>query len=257
MKTKESKILSKIRKLLAKANNPAATENEVEIFSRKAQKLMIEYNIAEEKIDLNVNDFGDFELFDEHSINYEKESFARRLVNALCKQYMCKLLLNTIPGGRVVSYCLVGTSQNVTLVKETYNILVEKFRSLAEPRYKEYYKKTKNQVKMTLGYWDAKEAEKMGMIQPRRIWIPSYLLGCAVGLEEQIAQETNENLTDVEKKAKYELIVVKHTDLINEYIKEKYGKLKHTKSRRSKIHGGAYHEGRVDGKINPRTKLIG
>lgn len=255
--TQDSKILSKIRKLLAMANDPGASENEVMVASRKAQKLMMEHNITESNIQLNLSDFGADDILDNNEVGYEKESFARGILHSLAEQYMCKLLILTGYRNSVRGYRIVGELGNVELVKESYTIVVEKFRSLAEPRYKEYYKKTKAEVKELLGYWDAKHAEKMGMIQPRRVWIPSYLLGCAKGLQEQIEQETNDNLTEVEKKSKYALIVRKHTDMINEFIKEEYGKLGECKTKTSKIFGGAYHEGRADGRTGTRTKMIG
>lgn len=122
------KIIDRIRKLLAKANDPAVNENEAAIFAAKAQELLEQHNISlldvsEEEKKQGIGRYT-------WAPKYAGERWRKLVATWAARVYMCKLI-NTkmkveIRGGKLdwrPAYILVGRKVNVEIAKSMIDYL--------------------------------------------------------------------------------------------------------------------------------------
>lgn len=274
---KENKILSKIRKLLAKAKDPASSENEIEIFMKAAQKLMMEYNLQEADIEIHPSDINKEVIFSDlwKAFRYKSANFEWELLDMIAQYHNCRIFhgieydfeasWDTWRDTKKIRLSIVGTSENREIVKELYESCVEKFLILSSTRYKEYQVNKRNELlkqmdMMGLGTkgFDVPTLEKMKLMVSKPTFITSYLMGTIEGIKKYLSNQKSEILMLESDKQKWGLIVKKNDELINARIPELFDH--DIKSR--KIGGGliyskeAYMEGIQDGSINPGTKMI-
>lgn len=271
----DNKILDKIRKLLAKAKDPASTEAEMEIFMKKAQALMTKHNLENTDIEIHPSDINKSEVFSQlaKAFQCKHANFEWELMIAIAKFNNCKVFKGTHydfdqddwKSTKAMRLSVVGTRENRDIVISMYNALVEKFLTFSNIRYKTYQKETKefyhNELRSmglsTKGV-TVNTLRDSGRLTPKSRWVSSYLLGCINGLKQALKEQQREDLALPSDKEAWGLIVAKHDALIDARIPEIFsGKITSTKTNRIvKFDGDAYEEGIADGKTNPHIKQL-
>lgn len=272
-----NRILSKIRKLLAKAKDPSSSENEVEIFMKAAQKLMMEYNLQEGDIEIHPSDINKEVIFSRlwKAFRYKSTNYEWELLDTIAQFHNCRILHGieydfnaegkSWKDTKAVRLSIVGTMENREIVKELYESCVQKFLILAETRYKEYQisKKTEILDDLKMMGLDTKGItvqylQSMGRMISKPTFITSYLSGTIEGIKKYLQSQKSDILRLESDKQKWGLIVKRHDELIEQMLPTLFD----TKIKTRKLGGGeiyspeAYQEGIQDGSINPGTKMI-
>lgn len=185
------KILDRIRALLAKTVENGATESEMEEACKMAQRLMIKHNIDQSELIMSVNDIS--ETLIENAFKHGEAKFwIWDLLVIIGKGYNCKVLRK----GYTDHYFwkILGFDQDRKMVQGMYETCLPLIRNLIKKRYEESGKKTS-----------------------KGIFTRSYIEGFLYGLDLKLQRDKEEYLR-FEDKTKYELIVIKKDDLINDWI---------------------------------------
>lgn len=254
--SKQSKILDKVRKLLAKANATDSQE-EMETFLAAANKLQKRYNIESEQIDLDVTDFG-HERLDVTRTKRESRLFEGRLLQIIAVNNNCKMIYHTY-GKTVTGFSLIGSHEDRQIVTETFKVCVERFRTYAAPRYREYIKKEIEEYLLLTGIkLNAKTLRQRGEVVSARVYQISYLDGALKGLSERYKEEAKTIFETPEAKAKWGLIVVNKDSLVTEYMASSFRNLGTMNSSGPRKRSAAgYGEGVADGKSSNMNKELG
>lgn len=269
--SKKNKVLEKIRKLLAKAKNPACSENEVEIFMKKAQELMLEYNVSEESIEIDPSDINKDVIVSElwKFFKFKYKNFEWELMDLLGEFYDCRIFHENScdeASGKSKNprLSVVGTKNNRIVVLEMYDVLSKKLLSLVDLRYSEYKEKVKKDHKngmISLGLKpegiDIKSLERIGVMSRKNVFAGSYLSGCISGLRQSLREQRKDTLIKIGSE-KHGLMVIKMDELISLRVPEIMGKIRKVDgiSKNIKIDQKAFDEGVSDGSMNHTNKLI-
>lgn len=270
----DNSIIEKVRKLLTLAQDKGANENEASLAASRAQKLMMKHNISEDAVEIHTTDFGE-EGLDANSCTYEPKRFEWDLLDVVAKAYLCKTIRtrtrDTFIGfkkngerkyGPKDTFRVIGHHTNRAVALSVFKSCQETFRHTMTVRYKEHYlaviEENKYWVEGRTNTEMKKYLEDRGLLTKKSVWISSYLQGCLAGLRTKLEAEQKSTLTEEDGGfQKYALIKVKHTDLIDEYIEEKIGKVGCSSGRKSSVDPEAFGEGRKDGYANSGQKMIG
>lgn len=258
MSKTENKVIDKIRKLLAKANDPATSQAEMESFLAAANRLQIKHNIESGSVELDISDFGK-SIMDVARGKKEHKYYESRLLAMIAKQNNCKMLMNSYRG-KLYHYTLIGTQENRKITEEMFEICIVKFRSYAWPRYKEYQKEgmAKYRKELDNPKLGAYKLIDMGYMINSETFVESYLNGTIVGLKQQFEDEAKRELYSEENQKKWGLIVVAHDALVDEYIASEFRKLGSINTgKKLKRADAGYQAGVADGKSNHGQKQIG
>lgn len=115
----ESPLVAKIRKLMAKANDPSVTEHEAAIFAAKVQELLVAHG-------LSMGDLGS-EQVEEEKIKGRRHQWdgspARQIMlRAVCKFYMCEAVG---PARRGEAWTIIGRPTNVLVALDMFDYLLK------------------------------------------------------------------------------------------------------------------------------------
>ena len=238
MKTKEtlynSKILDKIRKLLAKANDKSCSENEMSIFLAKANKMMKQYKISESDIDINISDIDISIIKTEFKTVFSNKNYDWNLLDTIANENNCSVTyLKVVEQDENENYVekrrfnVIGTIESRELTIEMFKTFRSKIMSLYSQRYKEYIKNKKtevfNQLKLIsknvkMSDIKVENLKLQGLITSRTTFITSYLIGTIDGLKEKMLEEKNK--MSEEDVNQYGLIVIRERDLVEEFVKK-------------------------------------
>lgn len=120
----ESPLVAKIRKLMAKANDSAATEAEAATFAAKVQELLVANGLSMDSV-REVND-AERGAIDRYSHDQRKNKWIspsrQALLRAVCHYYMCEAVS---PGRGSTQWTIVGRPHNVTVAVEMTDYLVK------------------------------------------------------------------------------------------------------------------------------------
>lgn len=219
------KILEKIRNLLAKTVDNGATESEMEEALKIAQRLMIKYNIDQSDIIMSVNDISET-LIKNAFKHGEAKFWIWELLRIIGDGYNCTILRK----GYTNNYFwkIVGFDQDRKMVVNMYETCLPIIRNLIKKRY-----------------------EESGKYTSKGIFTRSYIDGFLQGLNMKLQRDKEEYLK-FEDKSKYDLIVIKKDDLINDWIdRSQNGKpLKQASSnpREREVDENALYKGFQDGR---------
>lgn len=123
------KIIDKVRKLMAKANDPSVTESEAMAYAAKAQKMLEEHN-------LSLLDITDVEAIEgvgalKWDPKYGSRAWRRLIAISAARVYMCQLVLTqvyaSVRGGKNEwrpGYMLVGRKVSVDVAKSMIDYLL-------------------------------------------------------------------------------------------------------------------------------------
>lgn len=212
----ENKVLDKIRKLLALANDKGASPAEVENALAQAEKLQRKYNISLDEFELSPHDIT-YEYLYNDTKSYEPSSWLQYLAQIIAEGYNCVLINHkTIDGKKFIR--IVGTANDVQLCENVIFSTKEIIRSMAQVQWK--------------------------MNGKTKTFRKSYILGFLNGLNERLQKERAEQ----QGGEKYALIIHKKDALIKDFINANWN----VRQGRAKSMGindvGAYHKGIEDGK---------
>lgn len=255
----KDKILERINKLMKLAKNEGASIGEVENSMAAIKKLMIKYNLDDSDLLSNTENI-DFTEISYKLKSGENKNWKWNLLTVIANNNMCKAVgrfTKTVDKNyRVktdgVLLTLIGNYTNRKMVLDLFNMCVEKFESLSKIRYEEYisenikrYKPTFPGVKINKTFLN-----KNKLVSSRNRYINSYYLGCVNGINSKLMNENSTDDLTVDEVGKYTLMVKKNSELIEEKINDMFGNIRTTKSRKTRIDGGAYNTGKGDAKTS-------
>ena len=271
MEKQDSKILDKVRKLIAKAKNPACTEAEIELFMKKAQELMIKHNLEKSDVEINISDINKDVVFCQlwKAFKYKYADFEWELIDMIANN--CRIFKGLHydfdkkdwESTKRIKLSVIGTYEDRTMVIEMYEMLAHKFLSLGPIRYKEYQERTKKEIASRLESFglDASDIkvqtlESRGFLTRKNTYICSYLSGCITGLKAALELQKKETLK-IEGSETYGLVVVRKDELIKLSIPSLIGEYKTNKvGSKAGYCGEAFDEGVKDGKSNHTNKIL-
>jgi len=246
-----NKQLETVRKLLVKANDPACTQAEMETFLAAANRLQLKYNIESSDVELHISDYG-LERLEANRGKKESRFYESRLLRMIARHNGCKMLYSSYRK-KIYGYTVIGEHDNRNLTIETFKICIEKFRSYAWPRYKEYQKEGRDRFRIELGNprLGAYDLCHMGLMDTPEVFVESYLNGTIQGLREKLNAEKQEELSQPESKEKWGLIVVANNALVDEYTAKAFPNLGSiSTSENTKMADAGYSQGVKDGNSN-------
>ncbi len=231
-----SKILDQVRKLLNVTAENGASKGEIENALVLAQRMMQKYNIDQSELFMSVNDI-DQTLIENKFKHGEAKFWIWDLLCIVGKGYNCTVLRK----GYTDHYFwkIVGFEQDRKMVVNLYETILPLIRNLVKQRF---------------------EANKEYNNTSKGIFTRSYIEGFLKGLNYRL-QNDKEIYLKLEDKTKYELIVIKKDDLINDWIdRERKGKpLKSASSspRKREEDENAFSFGYQDGVTENLNKELG
>lgn len=183
----DNKILSKIKRLLslATSDNPA----EAKLASEKAMELMIKHNIElkDAERDESVNHFTVYESRE----SQETKFISQILMNCFFVSMTRRRKYCPETKKVLTANTIIGEETNLEIAKYSFDFLTTEFRRL----WKNYRKST-----------GATAREKQ-----------SYYLGLTIGFEKVFKEQKNYS------ENKYQVVVSKNDELLDEYIKNVIG----------------------------------
>lgn len=230
--TNTDKIRDKIIKLLAlsKSPNPA----EAESASRKAQELMLKYNI--EILEQEVQDYIEDNLF---TIKGKTDYFKNKISIILQEYYFVKVIIST-EFSNVTSYRRYdywGEPETVWRrnKKKTYKILGEKLNiEIAKKMFRFFLDQGEY-------FWWRHKVDN-NLRKPARRTRDSFLVGFMVGVEQQLRDQ-------VDSKEEYGLVLSKSDFKLEEFLEKLHGALKEVQGKKLDIDPEAYFEGKEKGEV--------
>lgn len=211
---KKDEAIRKIKKMLAIADDPTASDQEIQLAVYRANKLRIEHKIEE------------IELFDKKntvddviSVRMERSGvgYIHWVLNVLCHAFQCETSYGGTINRNNVTFSIIGLKYDVELCKPVAEGLVYYLNTMLEDLKNCY-----------IGEVDF------------RIYRREYLRGFSNGLNEKLKQ----SLIEMNIDPKYELAVVGVPAVVKEWVDEK---VKVRVARCEKEDRGAYELGRKHG----------
>lgn len=250
-------ILRKIRALIAKAQDTAVSDNEVEIFMAKARELMAKHKLSQKDLDITQEEIIEtfytsyLKVFD--NINrYINNDYLSDLSYIIAKENLCTAVYYTHYKNideeqrtyRRIKF--IGKESDVEATIELFKFAYSRFLKLALLSHKNAKFKFKNigkvRIKILTSY----------TYIDRLVFVRSYLEGTIKGLKEKYAETKIELKEDPE----YSLMVVNYDKALDIYVERTIGKLKYFSAYDTKNKDGkAFEEGRQDAKTNLDKKL--
>ncbi|QYS89144.1 DUF2786 domain-containing protein [Flavobacterium davisii] len=235
----ESKILTKIRKLLAKANCGASSESEVETCLKLAQKLMMQHNLDKSDVEIHISDINKEVVYSDlwKYFKYKTANFEWNLLDTIAEGYNCRVFQGVSYDFDAIDWrstkrtklSIVGTFENRMIAKELYQSCVEIFLNLSEIRYNEYKILKKNTLTRQLNEFGMTKnitiqwLEKSKLMSSKKTFITSYLIGCTKGIQKYLEEQRKEILAIDDNASKWGLIVLKNDELIEKAIPDIIG----------------------------------
>ncbi len=207
-------IQKKLRKLQKMYNGAKAinSEGEAQAAAAAIQRILLEYNITMEEVsvekDKNVIEQERWSGFTYKSIGGWWES---RLVNVLCKFNFCR---SFYVNESYKTLLIVGTEENRKQVQWFREFLSEKFVELSKRAYKEYLDKFLSDP------WNV-NSKPMSKDKYQR----SFLVGCAVGLENKLEEERERDKQDQEIGNKVTALVLRKDQELQQWVDTNLGKI--------------------------------
>ena len=269
-------ILDKIRKLMQMTTENGCSEAEMNNALARAQKLMIEYNVSEDMVEVCETDIKEEHINSEPPC-YEPRDFEWNLLDLIASNYMCKTLRSSQYDTVIKKskygdyetlvkkyyYRLIGSNENRQVVLNLFRSCQNLFRITMHERYKEYQQNRLNEINEDLALLGLKavklsEVKDNGRVIVRKSnWIPSYLKGCLQGLQSKLKSEVKDILSNEVINNQYALVKVKHDALIKEYIDTNIKINRTVNTNRGKLFiPEAYREGIKDGFSNQNLKRL-
>lgn len=228
------KIANRVKKLMALANDPAASDGERDNALRMAHATMLKYNL--DQTDVDGKPVGPQEARHERSVEGYGRPWAVHLANEVAGVFFCKLLLRRSATKDHTFYCFIGKESNTDAAAE---------------------------VALTLINSIFREAKRRMRQQGENVtWRRSFCTGAAFKIQERCgALKTS---TALEGGATTTALVVRNayqveTQANEQWLMEQGVRVRASKVRaKSSFDGSAYGQGRAFGdsvSLTPNRKL--
>lgn len=250
-------ILRKIRGLMAKAKDNAASDNEVYIFMSKAQELMAKHKINESDLELSKDEITS-KYFDTYVIvfdqinSYVNREYLSSLAYLITTNNFCKTVYNNSVKefkDNVVYYDrirFIGKIDDINNTLDLFQFSYRKFLTLAKIRYAEA-----KRVRNSVGGFKFKALNSYQPVD-RTVFYRSYLKGTLKGLEEKY----DENKLNLNQNQEYGLIVSNYKHSIDDFINNNIGRITSSSQRDYKSEDdNAFELGKNDAKTNIQNQL--
>ena len=234
----KKQILEKIEKLMAMANDTSSI-NEAEVAAKKAQELLLKFNLTMQDVNSNVDEretlVGD-ELFEMGKIWKKVEgNWIQNLYSVVARNNLCRIILRPKHGGRNWTVIgkdiwVIGRAANVELVNFMCQQLIPRIRNIEKKSWNEYQG------------WDKRGKYRRG-----------FLIGCVHGIGQQLYAQMN--TMKKEHKNLHALIVV-NDKAVDAFVANKWPKLGNSRGGSTSSHDG-YSQGKAAGKSMSIHKGVG
>lgn len=211
-------VMRKIKKLksLYEGAKKINSEGEAAVAAATMQKLLSEYNLSIEEVE-SIGEKTKDEVTHEDISGYTYKSIGgyweQRLTYVLCKWNFCRCYM---VGNTYRKLIIIGEKYNLENVKWMLEVLKERYVSFSKGRYKEY------KSRLMIG------EKPMSLDKFQR----SYLMGCAVGLDEKLKEEhEREKVEEVELSNKITALAVRKDAALQSYVEKTWGttRTRHTR----------------------------
>lgn len=243
---RRNEVLEKVRKLMAKTADNGATEAEAEQAMKMAQRLMLQYNIENDDIQISSLDIAELVL-DNTFKSHEYKYWFWDVLNIIAESYGCKVIKSWVPVTGSY-YRIIGDKTDRQFIKNQFETIYPIIREIEKTRYQQRLKDVINELEELSISESYKKILLKENMPSRKMHFRSYYKGFLNGLRAKLKADKNEFFkVEASSKAKYELMVVKKEELVEDYIKENMKKLKQQVTRKVELDGDAYWNGHSDG----------
>lgn len=238
----QDKLINRIKKLLAMANDKGASQNETEVALRMANSLLIKHNLT--MTDVQVSSIQkDVIESDKNRVGFggikEEGRWESPLMSTLCQYNFCHSITHTVTRVHGGSITVIGKKENVEIVLYLFDVARTIFRSLSKEAYNTHRKDVLEENRpLGLSEKDCLRQKKMGYRMP---WIRTYLKGCVLGLADKLESEKKQVQANQDRAIanKFALVCTNTELAIRNFMDDKYKNLRTTKRNMkvSKDHG--------------------
>lgn len=288
------KFLLKLKKLLEKAESAKELGNleESEAFFGKISELLLKHNLEISDLNFDLPQPENkivSDLNSEERIEYGREviegiEWERTLMDIICKAHFCSRFFGSYRNKYYSIYPkmqIIGTEENIALVKYFYVIIRDKFRELSKKAYTEKVNEVRDkycvwavdkrdaQAKMTDLYGilfkesdiicdysytiqengrrkhTIKNPFDFGLINDRSVFLKSFLEGANYGLQKKFQEEKAKLQEEVGEQIT--ALVCLNQKKLEEFI-DKNIKITYVKGEKHTHDSGAFNEGFKSGK---------
>lgn len=244
----EEKLIDKVRKLIAKAEN-TDSQAESDAFMGKANALLLKHNLQMTQVE-SVEDATaiqqDKSCVETGGIKSEGK-WEDNLVGVLARHNMCRIIIHGMTYSHKGTVSIIGKPENIETVKYLFEVSRNTIRRLSKKAYKSYRASVLREWNYE-GY-EERDLIQMGQLANRMPWCRNYLKGATAGLnaklKEMKAAMLKEQGPSVENQ--FALMVVDNDKALEIFIADAYPKL--GKARATVVNdASAYNQGKRDGK---------
>lgn len=228
------KIANRVKKLMALANDQAASDGERDNALRMAHATMLKYNL--DQFDVDGKPAGPQEHRHERRVESYGRPWAVALANSVARAFFCKLLMRKSPVKDQVIYCFVGKESNTDAAAE---------------------------VAVTLIHSIFREAKRRMRLEGENVtWRRSFCTGAMFKIQERCA--ALHTSTQLEGGSTSTALVVRNAYAVEAQANDQWladqGIRTRERASRAKrsMDGGAYGQGRAFGEkvsLTPNRKL--
>lgn len=227
-------IIGKVQKLLRLQNSAEQINSlgEAAAVARKIRILLMEHNLSMTDIDMEKE--NEIEIAMQQSEEWSGadgngSTWKFELLSVIAENNLCKAFIRT--NKRMF---LVGSEENIAVVKEFYDYLLKAFRRMARDRWGDYVREIEQEYRFCFGMLESKRRESM-----KRMFMKSYFMGLPPGLKK--------NYDSMKPTSEETALVVCHERKIREFVDANYKwSEKSRRNRRTTVDRRAYHEGMAD-----------
>lgn len=279
-------IVEKIRKIMETAGR---TEAEMMTAQALVQRLMMRYNIDKNDVFVSDGDIGITEIENTYE-GHETKYWTWDLLCSIGRPYTVNVIrtsrYSSIKNEQEEVYRLIGSKEDRDMVKTIFENILPVIRASRKLRWKEYQKRVakEEQTKPAtfaksyfrgygIGLYDKLKADRdeflknmneedeartANQTEEEKLQIETRL---RLGTENGINSNTMELIAlqaTLSSSAKWEMIVRRKVELVDEFMQREFGEIPENTDRKSKSHSDdAYESGYVDGKQRYQGHQIG
>jgi len=245
-------IIKKITKLLALANDNAASSAEAELALKHANRLLTKHNLSMTDVSVGAiqQDVTEIDGIEFGSIK-EEGNWEALLMTVIANHNFCQSISHTTRGIKGGKISVVGKPENVEIVIYQFEVARNIFRKASKAEYNAMRKQIKSQYP---SFTTDLELSKAKLLPYRMPWIRAFLKGAVLGLNKQLSEQVEQMK---QSDNRFALVVTNTNTAITKYLENKY---KNLSTGRTKVRVGsnrdAYSKGFATGKNAKLSKAI-
>ena len=233
--TEREKLLTRIKKLMRKADDPSVTPEEAETFAAKARQLLIEHKLSEESLkDINI-DRDPTKEYGKQFVNVAKRwhvaTWKMDLFYGVAKYNFCQAVKISYSEG--TDFHLIGKETDRQVAMYIYDQLIATIEAMAK-------READKRVATGELSWYLR-----GYKHPSK-WMYSYSNGCVHGVLEKLKAEYE---AQEREGGQVYALIVKNDKELQQATYELIGKLRYNRHGGSRDRGtSAFEQGKQDGR---------